>query len=68
MRNVQHFLLDLESEITRLKNKNRNYKQACKHLTKAYDTLRLENLSLKAQLSSYSPAQTTTEAALKIAA
>lgn len=64
MRNVTHVLDDLTAEITRLKNKNRNYKQACKHLTKAYDTVRLENLSLKAKLAS--PPQQ--ESALKIAA
>lgn len=64
MRNVTHVLDDLTAEITRLKNKNRNYKQACKHLTKAYDNVRLENLALKARLVS----QPQQEAALKIAA
>jgi len=51
MKNAVHILTELTSEIDRLKAKSRNYKQACKHLTKAYDRVRLENLTLTAQVA-----------------
>jgi hypothetical protein len=60
MKNPTHILTELTNEIDRLKRKSRNYKQACKYLTRAYDKVRNENHALAGQLAALKNTQQPT--------
>lgn len=63
MKTSAHILNELTTEIERLKTKNRNYRTTVRHLTTAYERVRLRNCELTLKLGL---TETVTAPALKI--